>query len=211
MTGWLPHTTRAALTGLRKRGFVTAIDRSDKERGSIYCMERGPAAEDSTTPHSRRGSGRRRGALEEDAPRGETQGVSSGVTAMRRPSGDVGAASPLLTPQSDNAGSVEDVIAGLADLDAKGLRLQWRNHLGGASPGHLPRWLLRRVLAYQFQVAALGGLDKAKLRVIRQPKGRTLDSAGSGPFEARIGSTREGPISERARYWSGSGRANWKG
>jgi hypothetical protein len=34
VTGWLPHTIRAALTGLRKRGFVTAIDRSDKERGS---------------------------------------------------------------------------------------------------------------------------------------------------------------------------------
>jgi hypothetical protein len=130
---------------------------------------------------------------------------------VRRSSGDKGAASPLVTPRLDSAGSVEDVIAGLADLDAKGLRLQWRNHLGGASPGHLPRWLLRRVLAYQFQAAALGGLDKAKLRVIRQPKGRTLDSAGSGPFEARIGSTREGPISERARYWSGSGRANWKG
>jgi hypothetical protein len=47
VTGWLPHTTRAALTGLRKRGFVTAIDRSDKERGSIYRAERSPAAEDS--------------------------------------------------------------------------------------------------------------------------------------------------------------------
>jgi hypothetical protein len=43
-------------------------------------------------------------------------------------------------------------------------------------------------LAYQFQVAALGGPDKATLRVIRQPKGRTL----GGPFEACIASTREG-------------------
>ena len=49
--------------------------------------------------------------------------------AMRRL--HVGAASPPLAPRSDNAGSVEDVIAGLADLDANGLRLQWRNHLGG--------------------------------------------------------------------------------
>jgi hypothetical protein len=32
VTGWLPPTTRAALTGLLKRGFVTAIDRSDKEQ-----------------------------------------------------------------------------------------------------------------------------------------------------------------------------------
>jgi hypothetical protein len=51
VTGWLPHTTRAALTGLRKRGFVTAIDRSDKERGSIYRAERSPAAEDSAAAH----------------------------------------------------------------------------------------------------------------------------------------------------------------
>jgi hypothetical protein len=35
-TGWLPHTTRAALTGLRKRGYAVSIDRSDKQRGSVY-------------------------------------------------------------------------------------------------------------------------------------------------------------------------------
>jgi DUF2924 family protein len=60
--------------------------------------------------------------------------------------------------------------------------------LGGTPPAHLPRWLLLRVFAYEFQVAALGGPDKATLRVIRQSKGRTL----GGPFEARIASTREG-------------------
>jgi hypothetical protein len=35
-TGWLAHTTRAALTGLRKRGYVVGINRSDNERGSFY-------------------------------------------------------------------------------------------------------------------------------------------------------------------------------
>jgi hypothetical protein len=35
-TSWLPHTTRAALTGLRKRGYAVTVDRSDKERGSTY-------------------------------------------------------------------------------------------------------------------------------------------------------------------------------
>jgi hypothetical protein len=35
-TDWLPHTTRAALAGLRKRGYAVTIDRSDKERGSTY-------------------------------------------------------------------------------------------------------------------------------------------------------------------------------
>ena len=52
LTGWLPHTTRAALTGLRKRGFALAIDRSDKERGSIYRIERDLAAENSAAAHS---------------------------------------------------------------------------------------------------------------------------------------------------------------
>jgi hypothetical protein len=112
--------------------------------------------------------------------------------AMRRLSGDVGEASPPSAPRSDKAGSVKDVIAGLADLDANGLRLQWRNHLGGTPPAHLPRWLLLRILAYRIQAAALGGPDKATLRVIRQAKGRTLDSAENGPFEARTPSTREG-------------------
>ena len=34
-TGWLPHTTRAALTGLRKRGYAIARERID-ERDSVY-------------------------------------------------------------------------------------------------------------------------------------------------------------------------------
>jgi Protein of unknown function (DUF3489) len=40
-TGWLAHTTRAALTGLRKRGYVVQIDRSDDRRGSFYRIPRG--------------------------------------------------------------------------------------------------------------------------------------------------------------------------
>jgi hypothetical protein len=35
-TGWLAHTTRAAMTGLRKRSYVVAHDRSDPARGSVY-------------------------------------------------------------------------------------------------------------------------------------------------------------------------------
>jgi hypothetical protein len=36
--GWLPHTTRAVLTGLRKRGYALRLDRSDAGRGSAYCI-----------------------------------------------------------------------------------------------------------------------------------------------------------------------------
>jgi Protein of unknown function (DUF3489) len=40
-TGWLAHTTRAALTGLRKRGYAVAIDRLDDNRGSFYRIPAG--------------------------------------------------------------------------------------------------------------------------------------------------------------------------
>ena len=131
--------------------------------------------------------------------------------AMRRLSGDVGEASPPWAPRSDNAGSVEDVFAGLADLDANGLRLQWRNHLGGTPPAHLPRWLLLRVLAYQIQVAALGGPDKATLRAIRQPKGRILDPLKAVRLKPASPRRGRGSISERERCWSASGSKVGKG
>jgi Protein of unknown function (DUF2924) len=71
------------------------------------------------------------------------------------------------------------------------LRLQWRNHLGGTPPAHLPRWLLARVLAQRIQVASLGDLDKATLRIIRQPKGGGEDS-DCRPFAPRSPATRDG-------------------
>jgi Protein of unknown function (DUF3489) len=44
-TDWLPHTTRAALTGLRKRGCAVTIDRHDKGRGSTYRARLGATIE----------------------------------------------------------------------------------------------------------------------------------------------------------------------
>jgi hypothetical protein len=44
-TGWLVHTTRAALTGLRRRGYAVGINRS--ERGSFYRIR---AAEGDSGP-----------------------------------------------------------------------------------------------------------------------------------------------------------------
>ena len=51
-TGWLPHTTRAALTGLRKRGYAVVIDRADKARGSVYRIEPSEMGGDSAAPHT---------------------------------------------------------------------------------------------------------------------------------------------------------------
>jgi hypothetical protein len=42
-TGWLPHTTRAALTGLRHKGFV--VDRDKRADGTtVYRISSAPAA-----------------------------------------------------------------------------------------------------------------------------------------------------------------------
>src|SRR5271154_717802 len=112
------------------------------------------------------------------------------------------------TSRPAERGPLEDLVAGLVELDVNGLRLQWRNHLGGTPPAHLPRWLLLRVLAYRIQAAALGGLDKETLRVIRQPKGQTFDSPDGRPFEARIPATREGTTLRAGalltREWNGT-------
>ena len=43
-TSWLPHTARAALTGLRHKGFV--LDKSKREDGTtVYRISSAPAAE----------------------------------------------------------------------------------------------------------------------------------------------------------------------
>ena len=35
-TGWLPHTARAALTGLRHRGYDVRLERGENGRASVY-------------------------------------------------------------------------------------------------------------------------------------------------------------------------------
>jgi DNA-binding IclR family transcriptional regulator len=43
-TGWLPHTTRAALTGLRKKGY--AIQKSKNPEGvTVYRLDKDAAPE----------------------------------------------------------------------------------------------------------------------------------------------------------------------
>ncbi len=47
-TGWLPHTVRAALTGLRKRGYTVAVQRVEGVT-TYRASPPGPAAIDDTT------------------------------------------------------------------------------------------------------------------------------------------------------------------
>jgi Protein of unknown function (DUF2924) len=84
--------------------------------------------------------------------------------------------------------SVFSIVADLEGRDLDGLRRQWRAHLGGEAPAHLPRWLLMRVLAYRLQSNAFGDLDKSIRRNLRSEK----DDGAGIPFDTRAPQTRQG-------------------
>jgi len=112
--------------------------------------------------------------------------------AARRNADGAGKTQSHPAPSSSSTSPLDALIVGLAGLDVDALRLQWRNHLGGSPPAHLPRWLLARVLAYRIQALALGDLDKATLRIVRQSSGGGGEDAVVRPFAPRDPSTRDG-------------------
>jgi hypothetical protein len=101
--------------------------------------------------------------------------------AAKRPVAPPGASLPL-------DASVLSIVANLEGLDLNGLRRQWRAHLGGEAPAHLPRWLLMKVLTYRLQSDAFGDLDKSIRRILRSGK----EDGGGAPFDRRAPQTREG-------------------
>jgi Protein of unknown function (DUF2924) len=103
-----------------------------------------------------------------------------------------GEASVAPAPSPSERERLKAAVASLSSLNADQLRLQWRNHLGGIPPAHLPGWLLARVLAYRIQAAAFGDLDRAILRRLRELKGEALESGQTPPFATRGPTTREG-------------------
>jgi hypothetical protein len=84
--------------------------------------------------------------------------------------------------------SILSIVANLQGLNLNGLRRQWRAHLGGEAPVHLPRWLLMKVLAYRLQSDAFGGLDTSIQRMFRSNN----DRDAATPFDRRAPQTREG-------------------
>jgi hypothetical protein len=66
-TGWLAHTTRAALTGLRKRGYAVAINRLDDGRGSFYRILAGETGIIERPATSETGRGKEQGRSEPQA------------------------------------------------------------------------------------------------------------------------------------------------
>ena len=66
--------------------------------------------------------------------------------------------------QAKSAAELTRAIEGLAALDRPALEAAWRRLHGNAPPKRLGRDLLLRVVAYQLQVEALGGLSPAVRR-----------------------------------------------
>jgi hypothetical protein len=101
-----------------------------------------------------------------------------------------------------HGGELGRLVSSLPNLDRSRLLLQWRNHLGGSVPGHLPTWLLIRVLAYRLQAEAFGDLDPTLLRRLKDG-----EDPRPAPFANRSPATREGaelrPGAMLAREWRG--------
>ena len=135
----------------------------------------------------------RTAARRDGRPRAQAEGDASGVVGMTRARANSGQAAKRPVAATPGASlpldaSVLSIVANLEGLDLNGLRRQWRAHLGGEAPAHLPRWLLMRVLAYRLQSDAFGDLDKSIRRILRSGK---EDGVGA-PFDRRAPQTREG-------------------
>jgi hypothetical protein len=128
------------------------------------------------------------------------------MAAKRKPSGlgeHPASGSPDALLSADT--SLATILAGLEGLEVEGLRRQWRNHLGGEAPAHLPRWLLVKVFGHRLQIAAFG-LDKPVRRLLRDE----TDGEGGqniAPFNWRDAQTRDGialrPGALLVREWQG--------
>ena len=98
--------------------------------------------------------------------------------AKRRNPNGAGEALVPPAPSSSEREVLDASVTSLSGLNVDQLRLQWRNHMGGIAPAHLPGWLIMRVLAYRIQAAAFGDLDRAILRRLREPEDEAFEFGG---------------------------------
>jgi hypothetical protein len=92
-------------------------------------------------------------------------------------------------------------IARLRDLDIGTLRMRWQTAFGRKPPGHLPRHLLYRVLAYRLQAQQLGDLDAESQRLLDQSE--TAETAGRQSARAVGPTTSLRPGTVLGREWNG--------
>ena len=127
---------------------------------------------------------------------------------MAQPSkaGSASGAPAKSAPRADDREWLSQFASSLLDLDRRQLLLQWRNHLGGTAPAHVPTWLMARLLAYRIQAAAFGDLDAKTQRRLRSFQDAESHSAPV-PFANRSPATRDGvdlrPGALLAREWRG--------
>src|SRR5271165_2389642 len=114
------------------------------------------------------------------------------ISLQSCPGNGLGEASAPPAPSASERETLDASVASLSGLNVDQLRLQWRNHLGGIAPAHLPGWLIMRVLAYRIQAAAFGDLDRAMLRRLRESGDGAFEPGSARPFATRGPTTREG-------------------
>jgi len=73
-----------------------------------------------------------------------------------------------IAAEARETSSVEAEIARLRGLGVKALRGRWRTSFGQDAPAHIARHLLFAMLAYRLQAEAMGDLDAATVRFLKQ-------------------------------------------
>jgi Protein of unknown function (DUF2924)/Protein of unknown function (DUF3489) len=214
--GWLPHTARAVLTGLPKRGDALSLDRSDARRGSAYRITANDAHAGTAPTVVEPSSGALiDGASDPSVSPAPTrvsdgaaslpfvQDIASSVMARRRSSRGAGEGLSSLAQGPVDESELREAVANLATLDLTGLRLQWGNIFGGTAPLHLPKPLLARIIAYRLQADALGDLPDTVRRTLEGFGAQS--SAPSGEARGNDSSCRRRikPGSILVREWDG--------
>jgi hypothetical protein len=95
---------------------------------------------------------------------------------------------------------IEGEIARLRDLSLEELRAQWQRQMRSPAPGCFKSDLLFRTLAYQLQVKAFGGLDRATERLLD----RLAEADDPTAVLASLRRRRIKPGTELIRQWAGT-------
>src|SRR5215210_2888633 len=95
---------------------------------------------------------------------------------------------------------IEGEIARLRDLSLEELRAQWQTQMRSPAPGCFKSDLLFRALAYQEQVKAFGGLDRATERLLV----RLAEAEDPAAVLASLRRRRIKPGTELIREWAGT-------
>jgi hypothetical protein len=95
---------------------------------------------------------------------------------------------------------VEAEIARLRGLSLEELRAQWQRQMRSPAPACFKSDLLFRTLAYQLQVKAFGGLDRATERLLD----RLAEAEDPGAVLASLRRRRIKPGTELIREWAGT-------